>query len=266
MNAKNIHIGYGDSATGCLLEAITNHGLPGAHAFPSRDDFTQGPISQCLEPDGLQQRIVYWQTVGDKLGFPFQPEEFYQQSMTILDELESDEITLWVGDSCHDILATGWLINYLEEKGFDWYIVKLTEVDDKDLPNQLPAVNLAMYTPDKLNDLYAYRRRLTPADKSMYQSIWQKAAQENSYYRIKKGNEIHSVNEDYYDTYIIQFLTNEFQPAAEVVGNILRGGAYQISDTTVEWNIRKLIDKGIISFQGDLNTIKSCSIKTIAVE
>jgi hypothetical protein len=91
---KLIHIGYGDSATACILEAINNHGLIGDGAIPSRDDFTQGPISECLKPNGLNQRINYWESVDHILRFGFDVRAFYNQSINILDEIYAAEVTI----------------------------------------------------------------------------------------------------------------------------------------------------------------------------
>lgn len=260
---RNTHIGYGDSATGCLLEAIANHGLLGDATIPSRDDFTQGPISECLNLDGLNQRIAYWKSVDEVLGFNFDTNDFYQKSLGILNDLESDEITIWVGDSCHDILATGWLLCYLEHKNFNWFIVDLATMESKDYPQDLPAINLAMYSPGQITELSKYRRPLTSDRKEYYNYIWQKACNENSHYRIKKGKEIVSVDEDYFDDYILSNLQNEFESASNVIGRILRDGRYRISDTTVEWNIKKLIAKEVIESIGDTSSMNTYSIKVI---
>jgi len=258
---KNIHIGYGDSATGCLLEAMKDHGLPGDDAVPSRDDFTQGPISECLQPNGLEQRIGYWEAVDKVLGFGFDTRTFYNESIRILDELETDEITLWVGDSCHDILATGWLLSYLQGKQFNWFLVDLVNVEKSDYPGEMPAVNLAMYTPDKLIALYKYRRPLDTSNLTYFTSLWKKATEENSHYRIKRGNEIISVKEDYFDDYILSFVPDQFKPTSKIIGDVLRDGRHNISDTTVEWNIRKMIGRSLIVYQGDLNTMSTYSIR-----
>jgi len=258
---SHIHIGYGDSATGCLLEALKNHGLEGDGAVPSRDDFTQGPISECLIPGGLIQRMDYWEEVDRKLGGRFEPREFFQQSKKILDDLEAEEVTIWVGDSCHDILATGWLISYLEDKDFDWYIVNLAEVEEEDSPNNIPVVNLAMYTPEQIGNLYKYRRSLSIQDEEYYRSIWNKAASENGHYRNLSENKILTVDADYYDEYILSFVPEEFESTTKIIGKILRDGEHRISDTTVELNLRKMIDKDVLEFSGDLSSMKSYSIR-----
>lgn len=256
-----IHIGYGDSAKDCLLEAIQDHGLSGDGALPSRDDFTQGPISKCLAPEGILQRIEYWNTVDAVIGFGFDTENFYLESMKLLDDLECDEITIWVGDSCHDILATGWLLLYLGFENFKWNIVDLATVDKEDFSQDTPAVNLAMYTPDQVEKLYKYRRPLVREDIEYYSSIWNKAAEENGPYRIKKNDQILTVGEDYFDDYLLSYLRDDFEPMSLFIGGILRDGKHRISDTTVEWNIRKLIDRGLIDFEGNLNSITAYAIR-----
>lgn len=258
---KNIHIGYGDSATGCILEALKIHGLPGDGAVPSRDDFTQGPVSESLTPSGVNQRIEYWKLVDRKLGFRFDADTFYNNSMKILDDLQADEITLWVGDSCHDILATGWLISYLEGKNFKWFIVNLTNVEEGDFIQGSPAVNLAMYTPTDIVRLYKYRKPLDAKDKTYFKSKWNKASIENSQYRVQNGGDIISVNEDYFDEYILSHLSVEYELASKFIGRILSDGKHRISDTTVEWNIRKMIDSNLISSEGDLTSMTSYSIR-----
>ncbi len=249
---KNIHIGYGDSATGCLLEAIRNHGLLGEDAIPSRDDFTQGPISDCLLPNGLNQRIEYWKSVDEVLGFRFEPGDFYNNSIKILEDIEADEVTIWVGDSCHDILATGWLISYLKDKDLKWYVVNLAEVAENDFPGDIPAVNLAMYTPERLKELQKYRKLMLAEDVAYYTSVWTKAAKENGAYRIKKASEIISVDADYFDEYILSHISSQFEQTSKIIGQILRDGRHRISDTTVEWNIRKMMARGVIENEGDL--------------
>ena len=250
---KNIHIGYGDSATGCILEAIKIHSLSGDEAIPSRDDFTQGPISDCLLPNGLEQRIEYWESVDKVLRHRFDVRDFYHQSIKILDDLVADEITLWVGDSCHDILATGWLVSYLENKNFNWFYVNLADVNAHYMPRGLPVVNLAMYVPKDLPKLYKYRKPLSSDDKVYYKSIWNKVATENSHYRIKKDGEIISIDEDYYDEYILSHIPEQFESTSKIIGIILRDGAYRISDTTVEWNIKKMVDRELIDFDEKIN-------------
>ena len=259
--SKNIHIGYGDSATGCLLEAIKSFGLPGNTAIPSRDDFTQGPISESI--NDLSQRIRYWESVDEVLNFRNDVKAFYLASIKVIDELEADDITIWVGNSCHDILATGWLLSYLRSKKIKWNIINLAFLNEEDLPDGLPPVNLAMYAPQDIVKLYKYRKALTDKEEKYFISIWEKAALENSQYRIQDENGITSVDGDHFDEYILSHIQDKFEVTSKVIERILQDGQHRISDTTVEWNIRKMIQRNQIGFQGDLNSMRSYKIKKI---
>ena len=245
---RHLHIGYGDSATACILEAIKDHRLTGDGAIPSRDDFTQGPISECMIPNGIHQRIEYWESVEKVLNFGRDVQTFYLKSIQLIKNIEADQLTIWVGDSCHDILATGWLLSFLEKKNFNWFIVKLQ------------AVNLAMYTPNQLGELYKNRRALEHYDSLYFATTWQKTCSENNHYRIKKEDRIISVDEDYYDEYILSLVQDEFEPVSKVIGRILRDGKHSISDTTIEWNIKKMIDRKDIIFKGNLKSRNGYSI------
>lgn len=248
---RHLHIGYGDSATGCLLEAIENHGLPGDGAIPSRDDFTQGPISECSTPKGIHQRIEYWKSVDKVLNFEMDVQDFYLKSIQLLKDIDTDQLTIWVGDSCHDILMTGWLLSFLEKKNIQWFIVNLADIEIEDMPQGLPVVNLAMYTPDQLSKLWKYRKALIEQDKKYYISVFRKASEENSHYRIKNNRAIISIGEDYYDEYILSHIGDEFEPISKVIGKILRDGRHSISDTTIEWNIKKMINHKGITYTGN---------------
>lgn len=258
---RHVHIGYGDSATDCLKEAIEKFALPGEDAIPSRDDFTQGPISDCLTGKGVDQRIAYWETMEKVLRFGKEVGPFYKASIELLNTLRSKEITLWVGDSCHDILATGWLLSFLSAYDTSIYFIDLSRVDKEDWVFGKTAVNLAMYTPEQLPKLWKYRKRMDDAEKNKYLDIFKKACQENSPYRIQIEDDIVSVPGDYFDTYILSFIDGEWKLCSHIIGQILKDGEHGISDTTVEWNIRKMIGKGILEYSGSLEGVKSYSIK-----
>ena len=158
---------------------------------------------------------------------------------------------------------TGWLLDYLKDRIIDWYIVDLSMVGEDFLVKGKPVVNLAMYAPEQLSDLYKGNQPMHSEDRSCFSQIWKRLSNENSFYRImeKEESEIISVDENYFDQYILSFITNEFQVTKFIIGQILRDGSHNISDTTIEWNIRKLIDIGILEFEGKLSTMDVYAVR-----
>jgi len=257
----HLHIGYGDSATACLNEAILNHGLPGVKAIPSRDDFTQGPIPQHSNITDFQVRISYWESLYQVLGYHQDVRKFFLESIRLLQNLQADQITLWVGDSCHDLLATAWLLAFLKEQQSDWQMIDLAKLPEALLPNGEAVVNVALYSPHELSTLYEYRQPLSQEKIKAFANLWDMASKTNSTYRIKENDKIRAVDEDYFDTHILSFLSSDFIPATKVIGNILIDNPFNLSDTTIEWNIRKMIRDGRVAYQGTLASFKDYSIR-----
>lgn len=260
---KIIHIGYGDSATGCLKEAIKSFGLEGDKAIPSRDDFTQGPISECDAEMGTDQRQAYWKMIDKEVHFGMDIDLFYQESMLLLDEVDDVEVVLWQGDSCHDILASAWLMTYSQGRNIKWSIIDLAQLSPDDINDGLPPVNLGMFAPEQIPKLYKYKQSIGKEALQMYQDLWSVMREQNGAYRIKKGNELSSENEEYHDDFILSQVPDEFTLTSKVIGEAMGESEHRISDTTVEWRLRHLMRKGKVEYKGELKGMDNYSIKKV---
>ena len=256
-----IHIGFGDSATGCLNESMNSFGLSGDKALPSRDDFTQGPISDCDADMDTTQRQDYWKMIDQELNFGMDIDLFYQESMVLLDQVSDCEIVLWQGDSCHDILASAWLMTYLENRNLIWSIIDLSSLSPEDMNDGLPPVNLAMFVPKQISELYKYKQTIGDQAQQMYRDLWSVMRQENSAYRIKSGNEILSVEASHHDEFILSQIPYEWTKTSEIIGHTLGLSSHTLTDTTVEWRIRQMIRDGKIEFRGDLTTMDQYDLR-----
>ncbi len=170
-------------------------------------------------------------------------------------------MTIWVGDSCHDILASAWLLTYLKHRNLKWTIVDLARLSPDDINDGFPPVNIAMFSPEQITDLYAYKQTIGVEAQQIYQDLWVIMRQENGAYRVKTGNEISSVNDDYHDEFILSNLSKDWTIAAKVIGKIMGESEHKLSDTTVEWRIRQLIKTGAIEYQGELTGMKEYSVR-----
>lgn len=256
-----VHIGYGDSARGCLREAMENHGLEGERTIPSRDDFTQGPISHCVVGSDFLQRKEYWTKIQSELGIDMEVDDFYEESLAMIDELVNTDVVIWQGDSAHDILATAWLMTYLDGKEIKWHIIDLGMISPSDLNQGLPAANAAMFSPEEIAGLYRYKQSMGQEAIGIYQDLWSYMAEENAAFRIKNDNQLLSVSEDYHDEFILNNIKENWVLAAGSIGDIMEKSYHSLSDTTVEYRIRQLIKSGKIEYKGELTDVKSYEVK-----
>lgn len=243
-----IHIAFGDSAAGCLRAAL-NLGLSGQSVVVSRDDFTQGPISQCLEDRELNQRIEYWSTLETFHAFP-DVESHYNSTLRSIQSIEEkSKLVLWIGNSAHDKIAAAWILSYLRLKDLEWYLVDL-ETIEKLLEIEL--VNLAILSPQQVVDLFSHLSPLSIQQELEYLQLWERVANENMPYRILENDRIISVDENYFDTFILSHLTKKEQYLGKLIGTIMGDSEHRLSDVTIESRLLALQKQKKIKIQSNL--------------
>ncbi len=102
-------------------------------------------------------------------------------------------------------------------------------------------------------------------------SKWDSLVADNKPLRVDSPNGIISVEEDYFDKFLIEHIPNgEFEMAA-LIGEAL--AEYKISDTFIQQRVHKLIDNGVLEITGHYNTRSeyynpnyNCYLRRVAVE
>ena len=258
MNDSLIHIAYGDSAAGCLRAAI-KLGLPGDTVIVSRDDFTQGPISDCILDGGLHQRVVYWSNLKTLRSALQGVRDQYDSTLKGINSInQNDKVILWIGDSAHDKIVTAWLISYLENKDLNWYYIDLSVLENN---TQSSIVNVAMLSPEQLLVLYDNLKEMTVKDKEEYLNLWSRLSSENKAYRILGDNKVLSVDENYYDKFILSHLTKKEQLLGKVIGAIMKNGEHRLSDVTIESRLVTLQNQKKIKIHSNLANVFLSKVK-----
>lgn len=243
-----IHIGYGDSAAGCLRAAI-KIGLPGDQVVVSRDDFTQGPISECIEDGGLKQRVDFWSNIETLHPSLKDVHDQYSSTLKNIQNIErKTKIVLWIGDSAHDQIATAWIITYLQNKDLDWHQVDLKIVESK-------VVNLAMLSPEQVVELYSNLTTLSSGQEQDYINLWKRVSDENTAFRMQNEDEIISVDQNFYDAYILSHLTKKDQFLGKLLGSIMGNSDHRLTDVTIESRLVALQSQKKIKIQSNLANI-----------
>lgn len=226
-----IHIAYGDSAAGCLRTAI-KMGMPGDKVIVSRDDFTQGPISDSIADGGLSQRSQYWSSIKTLHAQATDVYAHYASSIKGIDSIQENTIVvLWIGDSAHDQIATSWIITYLKNKNIIWEYIDLKAIETQEAN---AVVNLALLTPEQINNEYIGTRPISKEKQEWYIDLWSRFSNENSHYRIQIDDALLSVDEDYHDVYILSFIKKKEQLLGKLMAVIMSNSKHRLTDTTIE--------------------------------
>ncbi len=251
-----VHIGFGDSAAGSLRAAI-KLGLPGDKVVVSRDDFTQGPISDCILDGGLSQRSQYWSTL--KTLHPRQRDTYEHYASTIkgINSIpDNSTVVLWLGNSTHDELAVAWLISYLSTKTMDWKYVDLKS--NFEFRN---VSNLAMLSTEQICFEYNQVKVLTSDLQGKYKELWSILSIENSQYRVLNENQVISVEDSFHDTFILSQINKKEQLLGKLLGAIMNKAEHRLTDVTIESRLVALQLQNKISIELSIVSVFMSKVK-----
>jgi hypothetical protein len=238
------------------------------------DDLMSGPIGNILLDPVQALRLGWWEQVlneEDKTWVLPYLRDNYKSSTQLINAF-SDDVSLlfWVGDSATEQLGFMCMLAYL--------------------PNSIPVsvvnVSLAYYkrygklrpfssgeiSPDKMLPLMEDAKSLSPRVRLGYVTNWIRLLEEEGMLRIKKGNQVVTVPESYFDQEIIYRArkicreriyrkTDGFIPSMRLVGEVIGHQKQTVSDIFIEWRIRCLVEMGVFVYQGSLNHMRLYKIK-----
>ncbi|MGG3927136.1 DUF3658 domain-containing protein [Metabacillus fastidiosus] len=110
---------------------------------------------------------------------------------------------------------------------------------------------------------------MSQKERKKFEEEWEELSTKKEVLRIWKTGEIHSVDEDYYDDYIINTVRElhnerkdkEFIKSARVIGQVVGYLNQYIGDLYIEYRIRHLIMNGVFEIQGVPKAMRFYSVK-----
>lgn len=225
-----------------------------------RDDYAVGPIQDIYETDGYQVRRNYWKEQTDYSPYNFEVlSQLVDDRLMIhnlkkhLDEVEKEEVWIWMGQNQHDVCGYYWFISQLKEYSGRIFILYL---------NNLPFINEkgSIFYPTALHQILPKEflkakklcRKITPSEFEVDPDEWKKLMDENGAVRILEGGKkIVSKGEDFYDKDILAGLTNDAQKGNRAMHNILAKMKIKTGDVTLLNRMRTLAEDGKIEITGE---------------
>lgn len=250
MKGKKYYIAYGDAAALTIKNAIYD-GLEKATIVCFRDDFTQGPLPSQFDLSSLEKRKAYWQSLSAVLYNVSDIDAVLDYSIEELNQIGPGSVVyLWTGDSAYDRLATMWLSVLLDQKGCVVFNnSKLSAVgDDK-------VINLAMLSPKTVATMAKDFEIVHPMKISMWRISWKNLVEENGAYRVLENEQLLNKDRRFMKDCVKKYIDSKPIIARDLIEIILTEDPMPLSDITVEFELRNLINDKEIDFQGELDTM-----------
>ncbi|OIK08523.1 hypothetical protein BIV59_19920 [Bacillus sp. MUM 13] len=245
-----------------------------------REMFSIGPIWKFNEEVGKQARYNWMQNnLAEEDGeFEELKETFNRAFNRIMSIKEDIPIYLWAAENAEEQTGLRFAVELLKEKNNDFFIMNTTKGF-----NELFNIGKRKYSishtgeiaPEKLQEIYEKLRQdqspLTQQEQEQYEKDWLSLNENKETLRIWKNGTVQSVREDYFDELIINRAkklhgkrkTNEFFKSLRLIGDVL-GHIHldqYISDTFINYRLKKMIESGIFEMEGSLEAMRLYSVR-----
>lgn len=255
-----LHIVFQQADIDVLKKAIELDETLAGDILQIKDDYAVGPLGNIYEAEGYQSRRDWW-----KMLLEFSP---YADSLDIVDDkltvhnllklLDEDaalQVWIWMGQNQHDVCGYYWLMSQLKNYQGRIFVLYL---------NNLPFINEkgSLFYPTALHEIQPKEflkakklaRPITLSEFEVDPDEWKKLCNENAGVRLLEGGKkIISKEENFYDTDILSVITAEPQKLNKIFTQLFGKMKIKTGDVFLAWRIRKLIEEGILTAEGDWN-------------
>ncbi|MGY4691014.1 DUF1835 domain-containing protein [Salibacterium sp. K-3] len=274
-----VHILFGETASGSLKRALEEMELQDKEKVISFSDmFSIGPVWQLHEQAGRNHRYEW---IKNHLIYEDDDIDEYQHRFNNTTSLihaiaKNTPIFIWVGENSHEQTALRYVLYLLKDKNHDVFLMNTTEQYKSQF--NIPAadcypLHTGEIVPEKLRFIYENGRKISsPVSQEQRKELeeeWQELSSTQEVLRVWENNRIQSVDEAYYDDYIInkakklhkERKNNEFMKAARLIGEVIGYLDQYIGDVYFEYRVRHLIMHGVFEIKGVPKAMRFYSVK-----
>ncbi len=263
--SKFVHITFGDSAAGTLKYFLKNNKNKfNGDVINFREDYATGPIYEIDTEIGLKKRIEYFEKIFKKIS----EDEYYEDiEKEFIDTYESiknidtdSKIVIWYGENTNNQVGLRYLSSLLKNKGLYEVNISDSYVGNYDGNGYKPRA-FGECAPKEIGYLILTMKKIEKEKCNCLMNDWEVLRTSKETLRILKENKIIGVDESYYDNDILSNCTFNFKKATRVVGETMGKSDQLVSDTYIDYRVRKLIEIGKVEYRGRVETMRDFEIR-----
>ena len=261
-----IHIALGDAARGSLWWCL-NKSENRKHKYYGqvrnfREDLSTGNIEK-LE-DNLFERIKWFEILyGETENLESIKKiernilKSYQLELNILNH---EKIVIWHGQNVSEQIALMYLVNRFKEN--EIHEVPVSKIIEKKVGEKIYNVkSTGECGPQEVEKALDNIHYVDKDRKNDLIKNWQEVKKQKGTLRTIQDEKILAFEEDYFDKEILKCVDDEFKFAAKIIGDVVRNLNENISDTFINYRLRKLIKNGQLEYKGVMKSIRDFEVK-----
>ncbi|MEH6944619.1 DUF1835 domain-containing protein [Bacillus sp. JJ722] len=275
---QTCHILFGDTFSGGLKVCLKEMGMDKKEKVISFwDKFSIGSVWMLHEEVGEEERFTWMQRViNDEYdGYQDYMKRFQQTKNQINSIPEGVPITIWVADNSHEQTGLRYVLHLLKNKDNNIKVINTTKKYSelfKKRDIEYTILHTGEVSPEKLQVIYEHSKNELPLAKYEREELeneWLSLSNNQETLRIWKNEKIQSLPEDYYDQFMIQSAKNlhrksklkGFMKSSRLIGHVLGNLEQYVGDSFLEYRLRKLIEAGVLEYEGSLKGMRFYSVK-----
>ena len=234
------------------------------------DDFSVGPLKDIYSAEGIEERKQWWQKVSSGVDYSNATENGEIDDNKTVGEIkeklqnkEEENLWIWVAPNKHDVSGYYWLMAQLREFVGRVYILSLNNlpfINEKG--NIFYPVNLFEIPPREFLKAKKLARPVTLSEFEIDPDEWTKICSENKMIRILEGaKKLSQHDEDFYDKFILELITPDWQKANKVIHQFLNKSKHTIGYGYTLCRLKELLAADKIDAQGEIKNIKDFEVK-----
>ncbi|WP_243522173.1 DUF1835 domain-containing protein [Bacillus pseudomycoides] len=272
--SKHVHIAFGDSPAGCIKYMLKQANLKEDYVILFSDAFSIGPIHQ-LELEARQVARQQWLSRHLNSYDLYFEEEYlstFRHSMEELQSIPQDiPITIWKADNALEHVGLCFVLAHLQDRD-NIRVINTSKAYRELFPEGYDIRGTGELTPEKLAVIYEEYEKgavLTEEERKGFEQKWKLLSDTTDLLRIWNENQVQSVQENYFDPFIIECAKNlekertegEFYKAPRLIGEVLGHLEQSVGDVFLEYRLRTLIQQGVFEMEGTLKAMRYYSVK-----
>lgn len=269
--SSHIHIAFDDSTAGCLKHMLSQEERLEEMVIAFSEFFSIGPIHKLHMNEGQLARQEW--LVNNLTAYEnYFEEEYLPRFLETMEELHTipieTPITIWKADNAHEHVGLCFVMAQLKDKK-NIRIMNTSEASKEILKQEYAIRGTGELPPESLALLqksFIEVPCLTVEKRMQFECEWDRLSNSTEFLRVWKENEVHSVQEDYFDQFIIECAKSigadrEFLKAPRVIGEALGLVEQLVGDTFLEYRLKELIKQEVFEFIGSLDEMRFYSVK-----
>lgn len=264
--SKFVHIVFGDSAAGTLKYYFHNNNKNEFEGkiLNLREDYSIGPIYEIDTEIELRKRIEWFKKILQEVWSYEYYEQFEAEFINTYESVKNIEadskIVIWYGENTGDEVGIRYLSSLLEDR--ELYEVNVSESNVEGYGgNSYKPRAFGECAPEEIGHLILTMKKIEMEKCKELSNDWEVLRKSKENLRILEENKIIGVDENYYDDEILSNCSFNFKKAPRIIGATMGKAQQLVSDSYIDYRVRRLIESGSVEYRGKLETMRDFEIR-----